>query len=115
MSSTALVDVNNFYVSAERVFNHGLEGRPVVVLSNNDGCVVARSAEVKTHELDTIMSGIAVGEVWGVGRKLNEQLQHVGINTVQQLRDADLSYMRDRFSVVPERTVRELRGSSAWM
>lgn len=43
----ALVDVNNFYVSCERVFNPSLEGRPVVVLSNNDGCVVSRSAEAK--------------------------------------------------------------------
>jgi DNA polymerase V len=43
----ALVDCNNFYVSCERVFNPRLEGRPVVVLSNNDGCVVARSNEVK--------------------------------------------------------------------
>jgi DNA polymerase V len=43
----ALVDGNNFYVSCERVFNPRLEGKPVVVLSNNDGCVVARSAEVK--------------------------------------------------------------------
>lgn len=232
MSSIVLVDVNNFYVSAERVFNPRLEGRPVVVLSNNDGCVVARSAEVKAlgvtmgepwfrlgdlarkhgiialssnyslyadmsnrvmamlsefspqqevysidecflqmsgasreitrqgrqmrqrirqwaglpvcvgiaptktlaklanhvakkgpqhegvcnfeamsaHELDTILSGIVVGEVWGIGRKLNEQLQHIGIHTVQQLRDVDLSRLRDRFSVVLERTVRELRG-----
>jgi DNA polymerase V len=47
MNTIALVDVNNFYVSAERVFNPKLEDRPVVVLSNNDGCVVARSAEVK--------------------------------------------------------------------
>lgn len=43
----ALVDGNNFYVSCERVFNPALEGRPVVVLSNNDGCVVSRSAEAK--------------------------------------------------------------------
>ncbi len=43
----ALVDCNNFYVSCERVFNPQLEGRPVVVLSNNDGCAVARSNEVK--------------------------------------------------------------------
>lgn len=43
----ALVDVNNFYVSCERVFNPRLEGKPVVVLSNNDGCAVARSNEVK--------------------------------------------------------------------
>lgn len=43
----ALVDCNNFYVSCERVFNPKLEGRPVVVLSNNDGVVVARSEEAK--------------------------------------------------------------------
>ena len=43
----ALVDCNNFFVSCERVFRPQLEGRPVVVLSNNDGCVVARSNESK--------------------------------------------------------------------
>jgi DNA polymerase V len=43
----ALVDCNNFYVSCERVFQPHLWGKPVVVLSNNDGCVVARSPEVK--------------------------------------------------------------------
>jgi DNA polymerase V len=45
--SVALIDGNNFDVSCERVFNPALEGRPVVVLSNNDGRVVARSTEVK--------------------------------------------------------------------
>jgi len=44
----ALADCNNFYVSCERVFNPKLEGRPVVVLSNNDGCVVSRSNEAKS-------------------------------------------------------------------
>jgi DNA polymerase V len=43
----ALVDGNNFYVSCERAFDPRLEGRPVGVLSNNDGCVVARSNELK--------------------------------------------------------------------
>ena len=230
-----MVDVNNFYVSAERVFNPRLEGVPVVVLSNNDGCVVARSAEVKalnvpmgepwfklkalarkhgiialssnyalyadmsnrvmtvlrdfsprqevysidesfldmegmpgdltqtarairsrirkwvgvpvcvglastktlaklanhcakkglagsdgvcnfetmsTAEIDGILSRIEIGEVWGIGRKLNEQLQSGGIHTVQQLRDFDVSRLRSRFGVVMERTVRELRGQS---
>ena len=41
------MDCNNFFVSCERVFNPSLEGRPVVVLSNNDGCAVSRSAEAK--------------------------------------------------------------------
>lgn len=43
----ALVDCNNFYASCERLFRPDLKGRPIVVLSNNDGCVVARSAEAK--------------------------------------------------------------------
>lgn len=60
MSSTkhanpiALVDCNNFYVSCERVFNPKLRDRPTVVLSNNDGCVIARSNEAKAL-------GIAMG------------------------------------------------------
>lgn len=51
----ALVDVNNFYASCERVFDPRLRGRPVVVLSNNDGCVIARSPEAKAL-------GIPMGE-----------------------------------------------------
>src|SRR4051794_35297362 len=43
----ALVDCNNFYASCERVFNPKLVHRPVIVLSNNDGCVIARSNEAK--------------------------------------------------------------------
>ena len=57
----ALVDCNNFYVSCERVFNPALEGRPVGVLSNNDGCVVARSNELKALgvEMGTAMHLLA--------------------------------------------------------
>ena len=51
----ALVDCNNFYASCERVFDPRLEQRPIVVLSNNDGCVIARSNEAKAL-------GIAMGE-----------------------------------------------------
>ena len=43
----ALVDCNNFYASCERVFEPKLEGRPIIVLSNNDGCIIARSNEAK--------------------------------------------------------------------
>ena len=234
MSTIALVDVNNFYVSCERVFNPKLEGRPVVVLSNNDGCVVARSAEVKAlgvpmgepwfklkdlarkqgiiayssnyalyadmsnrvmevlslfspaqeiysidecfldldgipgdhtelgqkarhrvkqwvgvpvcvgiastktlaklanhvakkrdeyqgvcnfqvmsmSEQNDILASIEVGEVWGIGRKLNAHLQSGGIHTVKQLRDFDVTRLRSRFGVLMERTVRELRGEA---
>lgn len=47
----ALVDCNNFYASCERVFRPDLNAQPVVVLSNNDGCVIARSAEAKAAEI----------------------------------------------------------------
>ena len=50
----ALVDCNNFYASCERVFLPHLANRPIIVLSNNDGCVVARSQEAKAL-------GIAMG------------------------------------------------------
>lgn len=59
----ALVDCNNFYVSCERVFNPALAGRPVVVLSNNDGCVIARSNEAKAL-------GIAMGAPFFQNRAL---------------------------------------------
>ncbi len=65
----ALVDCNNFYVSCERVFNPRLEGVPVVVLSNNDGCAVARSAEVKALD-------IKMGTPWF---KLKDLAQRHGI------------------------------------
>jgi DNA polymerase V len=47
----ALVDCNNFYASCERVFDPRLKGRPIVVLSNNDGCIVARSNEAKALDI----------------------------------------------------------------
>lgn len=62
----ALVDVNNFYVSCERVFNPKLRNKPVVVLSNNDGCVVARSQEAKAL-------GIRMGAPWFQVRKFAEE------------------------------------------
>lgn len=57
MPQIAHVDVNCFYASAERAFDPSLEGKPLVVLSNNDGCAVTRSPEAKAL-------GIAVGEPW---------------------------------------------------
>lgn len=229
----ALVDCNNFYASCEKLFDPKLASKPVVVLSNNDGCVVARSAEVKAlgipmgipwfkiqkeakqygivafssnyalyadmsnrvvevlgqftpnlevysidesfldlsgfnrdlveygqeirqriqqwlglavcvgiapsktlaklanhcakknlagsggvcdfttmseSQLTQLFAGIDVGEVWGVGRKIEARLANMGITTVLQLREADPDLIRSKFSVVLERTVRELRG-----
>ena len=48
-----LIDCNNFYCSCERVFNPNLRNAPVVVLSNNDGCVIARSNEAKALGIAT--------------------------------------------------------------
>jgi len=228
----ALVDGNNFYVSCERVFNPKLEGIPVVVLSNNDGCAVARSQEAKAlgigmgqpwfqirhmeqqyglrafssnytlyadmsnrmmsilgqlapqqeiysidecfldltglnidlsdygqtlrqrvkqwigiptcvgighsktqaklanhiakkrpewnsvcdlaslpeNHINELMASIAVNEVWGIGRKLTEQLNALGIQSVLDLKQADPKTMQRKFSVVVERTILELRG-----
>jgi DNA polymerase V len=62
----ALVDCNNFYVSCERVFAPGLAGRPVVVLSNNDGCLISRSDEAKAL-------GLKMGEAYHLVRPHLEQ------------------------------------------
>jgi DNA polymerase V len=58
----ALADANNFYVSCERVFQPALEGRPVVVLSNNDGCIIARSDEAKAL-------GFAMGDPYHLNKE----------------------------------------------
>jgi len=230
----ALIDCNNFYVSCEQVFNPKLEGKPVVVLSNNDGCVVSRSNEVKalgvpmgepwfkleklakqhgiiafssnyalyadlsarvmrilsgfspkqeiysidecfldldgfdpaslmaygqtirqtikqytgipvcvgiadtktlaklanhcakkglagkdgvcdfnqipSTDLKHLFETLPVEEVWGVGRRITQHLNQLGITTVQALKTADPEYIRDQFSVVLQRTVEELNG-----
>jgi len=230
----ALIDVNNFYVSCERSFNPALKSNPVIVLSNNDGCVISRSNEAKAlgikmgepwfkcqdlvnkhkikglssnyalyadmsnrvmtilsdfspHQevysidecfldltgfekknlveygqqmrsrilkwtglpvcvgigasktlaklanhlakkqtqfngvcnlnkfpedaLNRLFSELDVGEVWGVGRKLAIKLKALGIHTVMDLKQANSEYLRQQFSVVMEKTVRELNGT----
>lgn len=69
----ALVDGNNFYVSCERVFRPSLNGRPVVVLSNNDGCAIARSNEAKDL-------GIKMAEPWFKIRHLEESAGLVALS-----------------------------------
>ncbi|MEM7758854.1 MAG: Y-family DNA polymerase [Cyanobacteria bacterium P01_A01_bin.40] len=68
MKLFALVDCNNFYASCERVFNPALENQPIVILSNNDGCIIARSNEVKAL-------GIPMGAPLFKYRQLLEQHQ----------------------------------------
>ena len=66
MQHIALVDCNNFYVSCERIFRPDLNKVPVVVLSNNDGCVVSRSNEAKAL-------GVRMGQPWFECKALAEQ------------------------------------------
>ena len=64
--SIALIDCNNFYASCERIFNPKLIGKPIVVLSNNDGCIITRSTEAKKL-------GIKMGEPYFKVKKIIEQ------------------------------------------
>lgn len=68
----ALCDCNNFFVSCERVFRPDLEGKPVVVLSGNDGCVVSRSNEAKKL-------GIKMGEPWFEAKRRLGERQEAGV------------------------------------
>lgn len=79
----ALVDCNNFYVSCERLFRPDLAGRPEVVLSNNDGCVVSRSNEAKAL-------GIGMGQPWFQAKALAEEHNMLALSSNYALY-ADLS------------------------
>ena len=64
----ALADCNSFYCSCERVFEPKLEGRPVVVLSNNDGCIIALTREAKAL-------GLKMGDPFHLKRQILKQHQ----------------------------------------
>jgi DNA polymerase V len=70
----ALIDVNNFYVSCERVFNPKLKNKPVVVLSNNDGCAISRSNEAKAL-------GVVMGAPWFKMQDLVKQHGIIGLSS----------------------------------
>ncbi|MBO8480484.1 MAG: hypothetical protein IAB76_05185, partial [Bacteroidetes bacterium] len=92
----ALVDCNNFFVSCERVFQPQLEGRPVVVLSNNDGCVVARSNEAKAM-------GIKMGTPFFKIRGLTDRgVVEVRSSNYQLYGDMSARVMRMLRGFVPE-------------
>ncbi|MCB8882949.1 Y-family DNA polymerase [Acidisoma cellulosilytica] len=74
MPALALIDMNNFYVSCERVFRPDLEGRAVIVLSNNDGCAIARSQEAKDL-------GIKMGDPWFKIRDAYRRAGGVGLSS----------------------------------
>lgn len=72
---------------------------------------VANLAEMTISELEVVLAATEVGEVWGVGRRIGQQLKDAGIQTVLDLTRLDPAMVRSRWSVVLERTVRELQGT----
>ena len=74
----ALVDCNSFYVSCERLFNPKIRRKPVVVLSNNDGCIISRSTEAKAL-------GIKMGEPYFKAKKIIKEVKIPEIISVQEL------------------------------
>src|ERR1700694_4221022 len=92
----ALVDCNNFYASCERLFQPELRGQPVVVLSNNDGCVIARSNEAKAL-------GVAMGEAWHPCRaRLDTAGIHVRSSNYTLYGDMSARVMRTLAAYTPE-------------
>ncbi len=67
-------------------------------------------ARAGTQAHDQLMALLPVSEVWGIGRRIGKKLEAMGIGTVLQLAESDIRFIRKHFTVVLERTVRELRG-----
>ncbi|MFJ4208769.1 Y-family DNA polymerase [Paenarthrobacter sp. NPDC089675] len=97
MQEIAHVDINCFYASAERAFNPALEGKPLIVLSNNDGCAVTRSPEAKKL-------GIGVGDPWF---KLAPRAKEWGLIA--------LSSNYELYGDISSRVMELLRRYSAWL
>lgn len=109
--SFCLVDCNNFYVSCERVFNPKLENKPVVVLSNNDGCIISRSNEAKELGIDM---GVPLFEVEHLINKYNVEvfssnytlygdMSNRIMNTLEMLvPDIELYSIDEAFLLVPD-------------
>ena len=83
----ALVDCNSFYVSCERLFNPKIRNKPVVVLSNNDGCIISRSTEAKAL-------GIKMGEPYF---KAKDTILRNKVNLMKKSRkkDVEIEWVKD--------------------
>lgn len=82
----ALADINSFYASCEKVFRPDLRNEPVIVLSNNDGCVIARSPEAKAL-------GIRMGQPWFQVRQIAKW--HLNRSQFGIRIDHDLAFISD--------------------
>jgi DNA polymerase V len=93
----ALVDCNNFFCSCERVFNPALAGKPVVVLSNNDGCIISRSDEAKALG---IPMGAPLHEQQGVIRKHGVQVFSSNYTLYGDMSARVMSILRDEVPAI---------------
>lgn len=87
-----------------KVFCHGAKDHPTLA-------GVGSTDQYSPDRTDAILDVIPAGDVWGIGHRLAERLAGLGVHTARQLRDSDPKSMRRRFSVMVERTIRELRGT----
>ena len=111
MKNFALVDCNNFYVSCERLFKPRLQHRPVVVLSNNDGCIIARSEEAKAlgitmgepfYKVESFLKKHGV-KVFSSNYALYGDLSYRVMDVLQQLEpEVEVYSIDEAFVVLPE-------------
>lgn len=108
-SHIALIDCNNFYAACERIFNPSLNGKPIVVLSNNDGCVIARSNEAKAL-------GIPMGAAYHEWKPLlDHERVHVLASNYELYGDMSRRVMNTLATFVPDEQLEEYSIDEAFM
>ena len=104
MNLYGLVDCNNFFVSCERVFDPRLEGKPVVVLSGNDGCVIARSNEAKRLGIPMGCPTFKIGEYTDPSKVVKLSARHI---IYRDISDRIMTFMRSEAEAVQVYSVDE--------
>ena len=106
-SPFALVDCNNFYASCERVANR---------FAKKDAHRAGVHVMTEEAEIEATLDRMALTDLWGVAGRMAHRLQEIGITNPLKLRDSDPAFIQERFNVVMQRMVLELRGVSclAW-
>lgn len=124
MKQFALVDCNNFYVSCERLFDPRLQNQPVVVLSNNDGCIIARSEEAKQlgvamaepyYKIETFLKKHGV-RVFSSNYALYGDLSHRVMDVLQRLEpEVEVYSIDEAFVALPVGTGRSAKEYASFM